>query len=216
MRLRAGAAPTSPASPSAPRLAQGVRVLELASQRARERERGVGDKKKKQQRGRTKQCETGGSRLVRRFDFSVLGPKRWALAVGRWARPNPINYSSFFFFLLIFFLQFLSTLVLFRIGEGRGEEMKEATSSGGGGGGGAGVNDPRQPSTARQYTPPKLSPQDLPIDYAGFLAVVFGVLGVMLRVRYLDSISEASTTPSTTRRSRSTLPVCFAHARAPI
>lgn len=94
--------------------------------------------------------------------------------------------------------------------------MKEATSSGGGGGGGAGVNDPRQPSTARQYTPPKLSPQDLPIDYAGFLAVVFGVLGVMLRVRYLDSISEASTTPSTTRRSRSTLPVCFAHARAPI
>lgn len=152
---------------------------------------------------------------MRRFDFSVLGPKRWALAVGRWARPNPINYSSFFF-LLIFFLQFLSTLVLFRIGEGRGEEMKEATSSGGGGGGGAGVNDPRQPSTARQYTPPKLSPQDLPIDYAGFLAVVFGVLGVMLRVRYLDSISEASTTPSTTRRSRSTLPVCFAHARAPI
>ena len=58
--------------------------------------------------------------------------------------------------------------------------MKEGSS---GGGAAAGGNDPRQPSTAKPYAPPKLSPQDLPIDYAGFLAVVFGVIGVMLRVR---------------------------------
>ncbi|OEL15013.1 hypothetical protein BAE44_0023977 [Dichanthelium oligosanthes] len=58
--------------------------------------------------------------------------------------------------------------------------MKEGSS---GGGAAAGGNDPRQPSTAKPYAPPKLSPQDLPIDYAGFLAVVFGVVGVMLRVR---------------------------------
>uniref|UniRef100_A0ACD5WEW6 Uncharacterized protein n=2 Tax=Avena sativa TaxID=4498 RepID=A0ACD5WEW6_AVESA len=49
--------------------------------------------------------------------------------------------------------------------------MKEATTSGGAS---AGANDPRQPTTARPYAPPKLSSQDLPVDYAGFLAVVFG------------------------------------------
>ncbi|XP_044390520.1 uncharacterized protein [Triticum aestivum] len=59
--------------------------------------------------------------------------------------------------------------------------MKEATASGGGAA--AGPNDPRQPGTARPYAPPKLSSQDLPVDYAGFLAVVFGVVGVMLHVR---------------------------------
>lgn len=59
--------------------------------------------------------------------------------------------------------------------------MKEATASGGGAT--AGANDPRQPTTARPYAPPKLSSQDLPVDYAGFLAVVFGVVGVMLHVR---------------------------------
>lgn len=59
--------------------------------------------------------------------------------------------------------------------------MKDGTSSGGGAF--AAGSDPRQPSTAKPYAPPKLSPQDLPIDYAGFLAVAFGVLGVMLRVR---------------------------------
>lgn len=59
--------------------------------------------------------------------------------------------------------------------------MKEGTSSGGGAA--TAANDPRQPSAAKPYAPPKLSPQDLPIDYAGFLAVVFGVFGVMLRVR---------------------------------
>ncbi|CAL9179769.1 unnamed protein product [Musa hybrid cultivar] len=51
--------------------------------------------------------------------------------------------------------------------------MKETTSSS--------ANDPRLPSAAKPYVPPTLSPQDLPIDYAGFLAVVFGVVGVTLR-----------------------------------
>uniref|UniRef100_A0A453LTV0 Uncharacterized protein n=1 Tax=Aegilops tauschii subsp. strangulata TaxID=200361 RepID=A0A453LTV0_AEGTS len=64
-------------------------------------------------------------------------------------------------------------------------EMKGATASGGGAT--AGANDPRQPGTARPYAPPKLSSQDLPVDYAGFLAVVFGVVGVMLHVRTLDA-----------------------------
>ncbi|KAG6495693.1 hypothetical protein ZIOFF_043519 [Zingiber officinale] len=57
----------------------------------------------------------------------------------------------------------------------RGERscvMKETSSS---------ATDPRQPSAAKPYVPPTLSPQDLPIDYAGFLAVIFGVLGVTLR-----------------------------------
>ncbi|KAG6499622.1 hypothetical protein ZIOFF_039412 [Zingiber officinale] len=51
--------------------------------------------------------------------------------------------------------------------------MKETSSS---------ATDPRQPSAAKPYVPPTLSPQDLPIDYAGFLAVIFGVLGVTLRI----------------------------------
>ena len=60
--------------------------------------------------------------------------------------------------------------------------MKETTSSS--------ANDPRLPSAAKPYVPPTLSPQDLPIDYAGFLAVVFGVVGVTLRVlvSLLDSL----------------------------
>ncbi|WOK97496.1 protein Asterix [Canna indica] len=53
--------------------------------------------------------------------------------------------------------------------------MKETTSSS--------VSDPRQPSTAKPYVPPTLSPQDLPIDYAGFIAVVVGVVGVTLRYK---------------------------------
>ncbi|XP_072956644.1 protein Asterix [Typha angustifolia] len=52
--------------------------------------------------------------------------------------------------------------------------MKETSSS---------ASDPRQPSTAKPYVPPTLSPQDLPIDYAGFLAVVLGVTGVMFRYK---------------------------------
>ncbi|XP_038725892.1 protein Asterix-like [Tripterygium wilfordii] len=43
------------------------------------------------------------------------------------------------------------------------------------------ANDPRQPSTARPYVAPLISTQDLPIDYYGFIAVVFGVVGVMFR-----------------------------------
>jgi len=44
------------------------------------------------------------------------------------------------------------------------------------------TNDPRQPSAARPYVAPQIAPQDLPIDYAGFIAVIFGVAGVMFRV----------------------------------
>ncbi|KAJ9140534.1 hypothetical protein P3X46_031170 [Hevea brasiliensis] len=44
-------------------------------------------------------------------------------------------------------------------------------------------NDPRQPSAAKPYVPPMVLPQDLPVDYAGFIAVVFGVAGVMFRYK---------------------------------
>ncbi|KQK13119.1 protein Asterix [Brachypodium distachyon] len=64
--------------------------------------------------------------------------------------------------------------------------MKEATTPGGAS---TGANDPRQPTTARPYAPPKLSSQDLPVDYAGFLAVVFGVIGVMLRYKVCSWIA---------------------------
>lgn len=47
------------------------------------------------------------------------------------------------------------------------------------------VNDPRQPSAAKPFVATPVAPQDLPIDYAGFIAVVFGVAGVMFRVRPL-------------------------------
>lgn len=43
-------------------------------------------------------------------------------------------------------------------------------------------NDPRLPSAARPYKPPPVAPQDLPVDYSGFIAVVFGVFGAMFRV----------------------------------
>ncbi|GAV59839.1 UPF0139 domain-containing protein [Cephalotus follicularis] len=45
------------------------------------------------------------------------------------------------------------------------------------------VNDPRQPSAAKPYVAPVVSPQDLPIDYSGFVAIVFGVFGVMFRYK---------------------------------
>ncbi|XP_047167847.1 protein Asterix isoform X2 [Vigna umbellata] len=45
------------------------------------------------------------------------------------------------------------------------------------------TNDPRQPSAARPYVAPQIAPQDLPIDYAGFIAVIFGVGGVMFRYK---------------------------------
>lgn len=44
------------------------------------------------------------------------------------------------------------------------------------------ANDPRQPSAAKPYVAPAVSPQDLPVDYSGFIAVVFGIAGVMFRV----------------------------------
>ncbi|RWR83206.1 protein Asterix [Cinnamomum micranthum f. kanehirae] len=45
------------------------------------------------------------------------------------------------------------------------------------------ASDPRQPSTAKPYVPPTIAPQDLPIDYSGFIAIVFGITGVMLRYK---------------------------------
>ncbi|XP_062116664.1 protein Asterix [Humulus lupulus] len=45
------------------------------------------------------------------------------------------------------------------------------------------VNDPRQPSAARPFVPQAVSPQDLPVDYSGFIAVIFGVFGVMFRYK---------------------------------
>ncbi|RXH77453.1 hypothetical protein DVH24_023727 [Malus domestica] len=44
------------------------------------------------------------------------------------------------------------------------------------------VNDPRQPSAAKRYVPSAVAPQDLPVDYSGLIAVVFGLAGVMFRV----------------------------------
>lgn len=45
------------------------------------------------------------------------------------------------------------------------------------------ANDPRQPSAAKPYVAQMVSPQDLPVDYSGFIAVIFGIAGVMFRVR---------------------------------
>ncbi|GMN54256.1 hypothetical protein TIFTF001_023391 [Ficus carica] len=45
------------------------------------------------------------------------------------------------------------------------------------------ANDPRQPSTANPYVPPQISPQDLPVDYSGFIAILFGLFGVMFRYK---------------------------------
>ncbi|XP_062169723.1 protein Asterix [Alnus glutinosa] len=47
----------------------------------------------------------------------------------------------------------------------------------------ASVNDPRQPSAAKPYVAPMVSPQDLPVDYSGFIAVIFGIVGVMFRYK---------------------------------
>lgn len=44
------------------------------------------------------------------------------------------------------------------------------------------ANDPKMPSAARPYKPPVVLAQDLPVDYSGFIAVVFGVFGAMFRV----------------------------------
>ncbi|KAF6165116.1 hypothetical protein GIB67_000700, partial [Kingdonia uniflora] len=45
------------------------------------------------------------------------------------------------------------------------------------------ANDPRQPTTAKPYVPPTVSAQDLPVDYSGFIAIVFGITGVMFRYK---------------------------------
>ncbi|XP_010546197.1 PREDICTED: protein Asterix [Tarenaya hassleriana] len=45
------------------------------------------------------------------------------------------------------------------------------------------ANDPRQPSAAKPYSPAPVSPQDLPVDYSGFIAVILGVSGVMFRYK---------------------------------
>ncbi|CAN4099398.1 unnamed protein product [Withania somnifera] len=45
------------------------------------------------------------------------------------------------------------------------------------------ANDPRQPSTAKPFKPAPVAPQDLPIDYSGFIAVIFGVFGAMFRYK---------------------------------
>ncbi|KAK9748125.1 hypothetical protein RND81_02G037700 [Saponaria officinalis] len=43
-------------------------------------------------------------------------------------------------------------------------------------------NDPRQ-SAVKPYKPLLVPPQDLPVDYAGFIAVLCGVLGAMFRYK---------------------------------
>ncbi|GMJ00036.1 hypothetical protein like AT5G07960 [Hibiscus trionum] len=45
------------------------------------------------------------------------------------------------------------------------------------------ANDPRQPSSAKPYVAQPVSQQDLPVDYSGFIAVVFGIAGVMFRYK---------------------------------
>ncbi|KAE9453852.1 hypothetical protein C3L33_14231, partial [Rhododendron williamsianum] len=45
------------------------------------------------------------------------------------------------------------------------------------------ANDPRQPSAAKPFVAPMVSPQDLPVDYSGFIAVVCAVAGVMFRYK---------------------------------
>ncbi|KAF8378802.1 hypothetical protein HHK36_030151 [Tetracentron sinense] len=45
------------------------------------------------------------------------------------------------------------------------------------------ASDPRQPSTANPYVPPMIAPQDLPVDYSGFIAIVFGIAGAMFRYK---------------------------------
>ncbi|MFS7919926.1 hypothetical protein Hanom_Chr03g00218331 [Helianthus anomalus] len=44
-------------------------------------------------------------------------------------------------------------------------------------------NDPRQPSSAKPYKPQQVHPNNLPIDYSGFIAIIFGVAGIMFRYK---------------------------------
>ncbi|KAB1201296.1 Protein Asterix [Morella rubra] len=45
------------------------------------------------------------------------------------------------------------------------------------------ANDPRQPLAAKPFVQQAVSQQDLPVDYSGFIAVIFGVVGVMFRYK---------------------------------
>ncbi|CAL1412529.1 unnamed protein product [Linum trigynum] len=45
------------------------------------------------------------------------------------------------------------------------------------------ANDPRQPAAAKPFVPPVVSPEEMPVDYSGFLAVLFGIAGVMFRYK---------------------------------
>ncbi|XP_002317962.4 protein Asterix isoform X2 [Populus trichocarpa] len=47
----------------------------------------------------------------------------------------------------------------------------------------ASANDPRQPSASKSFLAPMVSPQDVPVDYSGFVAVILGVAGVMFRYK---------------------------------
>ncbi|KAL9372535.1 hypothetical protein Peur_034779 [Populus x canadensis] len=47
----------------------------------------------------------------------------------------------------------------------------------------ASANDPRQPSASKPFLAPMVSPQDVPVDYSGFVAVILGVAGVMFRYK---------------------------------
>lgn len=66
-----------------------------------------------------------------------------------------------------------------RRGGGRGQMSSHNNSS-------PAVNDPRQPSTANPYVAPMVRPEDLPVDYSGFIAVIFAIVGLMFRVRALN------------------------------
>ncbi|KAK3018420.1 hypothetical protein RJ639_003441, partial [Escallonia herrerae] len=44
-------------------------------------------------------------------------------------------------------------------------------------------NDPRQPSAAKPYVAPPVPPENLPVDYSGLVAIIFGVAGAMLRYK---------------------------------
>eukprot|EP00245_Coleochaete_scutata_P005538 TRINITY_DN19176_c0_g1_i2.p1 TRINITY_DN19176_c0_g1~~TRINITY_DN19176_c0_g1_i2.p1 ORF type:complete len:113 (+),score=24.09 TRINITY_DN19176_c0_g1_i2:104-442(+) len=44
--------------------------------------------------------------------------------------------------------------------------------------------DPRMPSAAKPYKAPIINPDDLPPDYSSLLAILFGIVGVMLRHKW--------------------------------
>lgn len=43
-------------------------------------------------------------------------------------------------------------------------------------------SDPRMPTAVKHYVAPLVNPNDLPPDYSSLLAIIFGILGVMMRV----------------------------------